>query len=212
MSAAVRTPFELGLENELNIEAQRFRNGWLFKWHGMTYEGGVTDVEDFRGGRIRYGGIKYTHQPQQVFWQAFGRYLMQTVHDTFRKWESATREYPVEVRLNSINGVELALRRFVVTLTGAAMETDRRLRGEGFPRNVEPFDAAGYSSQAGATITQLATAHRAILEDIARRSVTAKTSRRERVENWLTSHKGILSAIGITIAVLTLLLRLFGVI
>jgi hypothetical protein len=41
------TPFELYLEGELNIEWQRFANEWLFKWHGMTYEGGVTDVDDF---------------------------------------------------------------------------------------------------------------------------------------------------------------------
>jgi hypothetical protein len=64
------TPFELPLENDLKVESRRFANGWLFKWHGMSYEGGVTNVEDFRGGRIQYGGIRFGHQQQQVFWQA----------------------------------------------------------------------------------------------------------------------------------------------
>jgi hypothetical protein len=64
------TPFELSLENDLNVEWQRFANDWLFKWHGMTYEGGKTDVDDFRGGRIRYAGIAFGHQQQQIFWQA----------------------------------------------------------------------------------------------------------------------------------------------
>jgi hypothetical protein len=58
------TPFELSVEHDLNIEQQKFANDWLFKWHGMTYEGGSTDVDDFRGGRIRYRGIKFGQQQQ----------------------------------------------------------------------------------------------------------------------------------------------------
>jgi hypothetical protein len=56
------TPFELALESELNTEWQRFMNDWLFKWHGMTYERGVTDVDDFRGGRIHYSGVRFDYQ------------------------------------------------------------------------------------------------------------------------------------------------------
>ena len=50
------TPFELSLESELNIELQKFANDWFFKWHGMTYAGGVTDVGRFprRANRLRW--------------------------------------------------------------------------------------------------------------------------------------------------------------
>lgn len=35
----LETPFEISLQSELYIEGQRFANQWLFKWHGMSYEG-----------------------------------------------------------------------------------------------------------------------------------------------------------------------------
>jgi hypothetical protein len=99
------TPFELSLENDLHVEWQRFANDWLFKWHGMTYEGGVTDVDDFRGGRIHYGGIKFEYQQQQIFWQAIDRYLLQKIHEIFKQWDAATGTYPSKIRLMSIDGV-----------------------------------------------------------------------------------------------------------
>ena len=79
------TPFELALKNELDVEWQRFVNQWLFKLHGMTYQGGVTDVDDFRGGRIHYSGIKFETQQQQVYWQAVSRYLTQKVNEIFKR-------------------------------------------------------------------------------------------------------------------------------
>jgi hypothetical protein len=85
------TPFELTLENDLGVEVERFNNGWLFKWHGMTYEGGRTDVDDFRGGRICYAGIKFGQQQQQIFWQAIDRFLDQKVHETFKRWDMENR-------------------------------------------------------------------------------------------------------------------------
>jgi hypothetical protein len=100
------TPFELSLENDLHIEWQRFANDWLFKWHGMTYDGGVTDVDDFRGGRIHYRGIKFGHQQQQVFWEAVERYLIHKVHEIFKRWETETAVYPAEIRLPSIDRME----------------------------------------------------------------------------------------------------------
>jgi hypothetical protein len=107
------TPFELSLENDLHIEWQRFANDWLFRWHGMTYEGGVTDADDFRGGRIHYGGITFGGQQQQVFWQTVERYLMLKVREIFRRWDAETAAYESGIRLASIEGVERNLRQFV---------------------------------------------------------------------------------------------------
>src|SRR6266481_6036099 len=78
--AGTMTPVELSIDAELNVEIQRFNNDWLFRWHGMTYEGGKTDVEDFRGGRIHFAGIKFGHQQQAIYWQAIDRYLRQKTH------------------------------------------------------------------------------------------------------------------------------------
>lgn len=161
------TPFELSLERELNVERQRFDNQWLFKWHGMTYSGGVTDVEDFRGGRIHYGGITFGHQQQQVFWQAIERYLLLQVHEAFKKWDTETKGYSPEARLRSIDGVSQKIRTFVRQINVRAVETDRRLRGAGYPGSVQPFNSAGQMSRAEAEILRLVEAHKQlIVEDI----------------------------------------------
>lgn len=157
------TPFELSLERELNVERQRFDNQWLFKWHGMTYAGGVTDVEDFRGGRIHYGGIKFGHQQQQVFWQALERYLLSQVHDVFKRWDTETKSYSLETRLRSIDGVSGRVRTFVREINVRAVETDRRLRGQGYPGSVKPFDSVVQMSRAEAEILRVAEAYRQLL-------------------------------------------------
>ena len=197
------TPFELSLENDLNVESQRFGNQWLFKWHGMTYEGGVTDVDDFRGGRIHYGGIKFGHQQQQIFWQAIDRYLMQTVHGIFKRWDTETAGYSARIRLTSIDGVERPLRQFVHRIIQHGLKTDRALRGMGYPENVTHFDSSGNMSRAEAEIARLALAHRVLLEEkIKSGTAIPVLSRKQRFETFLSNHKGILSLIGILVAII----------
>jgi hypothetical protein len=160
---ASMTPFELSLEMELNVEQQRFENQWLFKWYGMTYAGGATDVEDFRGGRIHYGGIKFGHQQQQIFWQALERYLLQEVHGVFKKWAVETKGYSPDTRLRSIDGVSQKIRIFVQQVNVRAVETDRRLRGKGYPSSFQPSDSTAQMSRAEAEILRVAEAHRQLL-------------------------------------------------
>jgi hypothetical protein len=194
------TPFELGLASDLGSESQRFANDWLFKWHGMTYEGGLTDVDDFCGGRIRYRGLKFGHQQQQVFWQAIDRYLNLKVHETFKRWEAATEAYPNVMRLRSIDGVERNLREFIQTITQHSLRTDHALRGA---ENVTYF---GNGPRAGAELLRLAQAHRALLDEKIRTEtpVAAQLSRKQKVENFLSNHKGIMGGIGLLIGALGL--------
>jgi hypothetical protein len=162
----IMTPFELTLVNDLNVEVQRFNNGWLFKWYGMTYEGGRTDVDDFRGGRISYAGIKFGSQQQRMFWGAIDRYLGQKVHAVFKQWDGETRVYSNEARRKSIDGVERTLQRFVGRIVADAKETDRRLRGKGFPQNVPVVDDAVARVYAQAEISNLAASHRMLLDQL----------------------------------------------
>lgn len=160
----VMTPFDLTLENELNVEVQRFNNGWLFKWYGMTYAGGQTDVDDFRGGRIQYAGIKFDHQQREIFWDAIDRYLDQKVHETFKQWDAETPGYSIEVRRKSIDSVERTLRRFVSRIVAHGKETDQRLRGNGHPERVSPADDIVAHVYTEAEISNLAVSHRMLLD------------------------------------------------
>ena len=98
------TPVELSIDAELNVEIRRFHNDWLFKWYGMTYEGGLTDVEDFQDGRIRLGGVTFGAQQQAIYWQAIDLYMRQKVHAVFKEWDVGTQSYPTATRRSSIDG------------------------------------------------------------------------------------------------------------
>jgi hypothetical protein len=191
------TPFELSLENDLNVEWQRFANDWLFKWHGMTYEGGKTDVDDFRGGRIRYAGIAFGHQQQQIFWQAIDRYLLQKVHEIFKRWDAETATYPTAIRLRSLEGTDRHLRSFVHRIIRHGLDTDRRLRGMGYPENVRHYDATGNASRAEAETVRLAHAHRALLEAQTKKEARPPLFSLKKLEVFYANNKGLIWAVGV---------------
>src|ERR1700730_17946344 len=150
------TPFELALESDLRTEERRFANEWLFRWHGLTYQGGMVDVDRFDGGRICMGGgVKFGDQQQRIFWGAIGAYLDQKIHEFFKRWESESRSYPPRVRMTSIDGVEHHLKRFAAQTIANATETDRSLRGAGYPQTLAPFGANGIQARADYEIIRL---------------------------------------------------------
>jgi hypothetical protein len=157
------TPFELALRNELHVEWQRFSNDWLFPWHNINIEGRVVEVEDFRGGRFHTGGIVFQGQIQTMFWQSIGRYLSAKIHNIFQNWDEKTRTYPTALRKSSLTGTEQLLRQFVSSIISLATDTDRALRGQGYPDRIDPFNSTGYHSDANAEIHRLVEAHMALL-------------------------------------------------
>jgi hypothetical protein len=206
------TPFELSLQNDLNIEWQRFANDWLFKWYGMTYEGGVTDVDDFRGGRIHFGGIKYGGQQQQIFWQALDRYLISKVHEIFKRWDTETAEYSVTTRLLSIDGVERHLRQFVHRIIEHARDTDQRLRGRGYPRDVVPYDATKHMNSAQAEIGRIAQAHKKLLQAALEKERKYKEPIQlwKQLENFYANNKGLIWLGGLIVAAILWTLHHFS--
>ena len=207
----IMTPFELTLENELGVEAERFNNDWLFKWYGMTYEGGQTTVDDFRGGRIQYSGIKFGFQQREVFWSAIDRYLDRKVHDTFKQWDVETRQLPSEVRIKSIDGVERTLRRFVARIVALSKETDRRLRGEGNERQASTDDSIA-NVYTMAEISNLATSHRMLLQHaIEKTGPPAKPNvpTWKWLETFYAENKGLIWLLGILVTGATFLVGYF---
>jgi hypothetical protein len=199
------TPVELSIDAELIVEARHFANDWLFKWHGMTYDGGKTDVEDFRGGRIHFAGVKFGHQQQAIFWQAIDRYLRQKTYAIFRQWEAETQSYPLVTRRSSIDGVERALGRFVAQILSRALDTDKRLRGSGYPESVTPYvPTPGKGGGVGGEVARLAEAHRSLI-DQAMAGQTPKlvtpVSYWKWIESFYSNNKGLIWFVGILLAI-----------
>jgi hypothetical protein len=157
------TPFELSLQHDLDVERQRFDSDWLFKWYGMTYAGGKTDVEDFKGGRISYGGILFEGSPPLVFWSAVERYLVQQVHKAFQRWEKETVTYAEPVRRASLERTAGLVRAFVATVVQKAIKTDQALRGRGTPKTDLPHGSSGAQTGANAAVHKLTKAHMELL-------------------------------------------------
>jgi len=157
------TPFELKLATDLDIEFQRFANKWLFPWHQINIPNRSMDVEDFKGGRIRFGGILFDDQPQQIYWLAVGRYLSLKAHEIMQSWDVETRGYPVRQRASSLDRAEGLLSSFAGQIVGKALDTDRALRGRGYPKKDTPHWAGRTDVGAKAEIMLLAQAHRDLL-------------------------------------------------
>lgn len=161
------TPFELFLKSELDNERLRFGSEWVFKWHQINIEGRSTDVDDFKGGRIRLGGVKFDGQPQAIYWNTLRRYLQQKIHSTFRQWDEKCREYSATQRISSLDGTAGLLESFVGQLVEKAADTDRRLRGRGYPQNVAAYNPSKTITSARVEIIRLQSAFRAQLIEAA---------------------------------------------
>jgi hypothetical protein len=126
------TPFGHGLSTSLENERLRMVNEWFFPWHSLGY-GGRVEVDDFNGRRIRIGGVKFSGSAELVYWSAVQRYIANKVNDTF---ESAVAEIRATSPSNAQSIVEdtsRLLTPFCQRIVGEAIETDRRLKGAGFP-------------------------------------------------------------------------------
>jgi hypothetical protein len=172
------TPFDLALQNDLSIECQRFANKWLFPWHGMTYEGGSTDVDDFRGGRIRYSGVQFDYQRQQIFRQAVERYLVQKIHSTYQQWDEKTRDYPSVARKASLEMTGQSLLTFVGCINGRSRKTYEVLLRWAYEGNQQVFQTIDCTPRAQAEINRMAEAHGALLmtEHVAQSNAGSGTS------------------------------------
>lgn len=205
------TPYELNLDHELNRATLDFRNQWLFKWHNINIERHLVDVDRFDGGRIQIGGVRFEGQPQQIYWQAINRYISQKVHGSFNEWDNATRSYPAIQRKNSLDGAENRLKTFAANIIRHSVETDRRLRGKGFPERIISFDASKFQTQAESEISRLAEAHRKLVDEQRppERKIGIVKKAQKTVEDFYANNKGLIWLTGIVVSSATAAWHLF---
>jgi hypothetical protein len=200
------TPFEIALEAELNTEVRRFHDQWLFRWYDMTYEGGLTEVEDFKGGVIRYGGVTFGYQQQGVYWQAIDLYLRQKVHAVFKQWDIETRSYALATRRASVDGAARILGLFVADVLVRSLETDKRLRGDGMPYVPPAGHAQGGS---GADMVRLLEAHRALVDQEIEEQKRKASGLWKWIETFYAENKGLIWFGGALIAVVSAAVHFF---
>jgi hypothetical protein len=166
------TPFAPHLANTLDVEKQRFANKWLFPWHNINIPGRTVEVEDFRGGRFSVGGIQFQGQIQTLYWQAIAQYLSTKAHESFQRLKDDVQTYPEEKRRASIEETGILLMQFAAGILALATDTDRRVRGRGFPEKVPNYDVSPLRSRINSDISRLRDSYNGLLSPSA-----AKTAR-----------------------------------
>ena len=131
------TPIAGRLAISLEAETRRTYDQWFFKWHSIG-EQRTTEIDNFRGGYIRYGGIKFSGTARLVYWDTISFYLRKKISDLFDEVEVAIKDYPIELRPAAIAECQTLIVAFTATIKNAAMEKDRILRGDGI--NFPPRD------------------------------------------------------------------------
>jgi hypothetical protein len=131
------TPVAGRLAISLEAETRRMHNEWFFKWHFIG-EQRVTEIDNFRGGYIRYGGIKFSGTARLVYWDTIAFYLRKKISDLFDQVEEAIKDYPIELRPAGIAECQSLISGFTTMIKNAAIEKDQILRGDGI--NFPPRD------------------------------------------------------------------------
>ena len=74
--------------------------------------------------------------------------------------EDAGKEYGPEVARQGVDEAAALLKQFVAKVYRRMVDVDRRLRGQGYPQNVEPYDASAKVADMGRHIDERAQAIR----------------------------------------------------
>ena len=105
------------------------------------------------------------------------------------------------------DALEGLLNGYIARIVQKATETDRVLRGRGDPKSVQPYNGTGYHAQANAEVSRLKQAHVTLLPKEAVK--TEDVSRLKRVEEHLTKWRGVYGGIGLLLAMVGLIAKLF---
>jgi hypothetical protein len=126
------TSFGRRLAAEFEQEFSRLVNEWCLKWHELA-RGEPIDLDDFRGGRIRLGGMRFDASAELTYWNALQRYARGKIDETFGETEK-------EICLRAGIGLEavaedaaIQLRSFLERLHRHAVFTEYRLQARGYP-------------------------------------------------------------------------------
>lgn len=117
------------------IELERAISTRLEAWRMFPAQNQL-EITNFYGKPISYRGIRYEGSPEEVFWAGFFEPFMTDAAKTIFQWVidhcSSQNLDPAEYLAEARD----LLRVFVVKTYQAMAETDRVLRGRGFPESV----------------------------------------------------------------------------
>jgi hypothetical protein len=126
------SPFSRRLDEEFDREFSRLANDWYLKWHELA-RGEPIELDDFRGGRIRLGGMRYDAIAELAYWSAKERYAQRKIEEIFDHAEEEIHARAGLGREKIAEDTAIRLRAFLERLHRHAVFTEFRLQGRGYP-------------------------------------------------------------------------------
>lgn len=195
----IKTLFGHRLLTELGNEFRQMDSEWFFRWHALSY-GEKVDVDRFDGQRIRVGGLRFEAGTsiELVYWEAVARYVSNKINDVFERAEQEIRVSPPSSAADLAEDAANALRPFFGRILNHAVDTDRRLKGRGYPDQ-------NYTAPNSSKVSFVAEIERRknSLTEFYKPPV-APTSRSERFEKFIEKNKGKLQLFGAFAAICTI--------
>ncbi len=124
------------INKSIDIEWEKLRRNQIIPWSFLT-AGKIFHCNDFYGNEINYQGVTFEGSPREVFW---GRYIEPFLEDiSYRAIDQTIQlcnekgESLREPLLETAKLLKIMLRKTYNLMA----DVDQRLRGGGYPQNVE---------------------------------------------------------------------------
>ncbi len=113
------------------------------------------EITDCRGKRIGVGlGFEFEGSLRKLFWQFIKPCIDDTVQSVCDVIELSLSDYSIELRVDSLDCVELELKKFAANIYNRMVKLDQRMRGKGYPDSVAPYDPSHEIDAANALIAK----------------------------------------------------------
>jgi len=126
------TRFGKRLAEEFEDEFSRLANEWYLKWHALA-RGEAIDLDDFRGGRVRLGGMRFDASAELAYWSAAARYARGKIEEVFGRAEDHVRARAGVGAAAIAEDAAARLRSFLERVHRHAVFTEYRLKARGYP-------------------------------------------------------------------------------
>lgn len=142
MDKPIVTPVAEKLRHEIDERFTQINRDKLTRWlMARASNNANMEILDCRGRPISPGiGLVFQGQLREIFWDFVKPCIEDAVHDAYNQLEKAFQRYSPEQIRGTLVYVEVLLQGFASRIYGRMVDLDRRMRGNGYPESVEPYD------------------------------------------------------------------------
>lgn len=186
------------IKERLDLEFEPLERDKVTPWAFFLTAKGVR-LADFFGKEINYTGVEFEGSPREIFWNGFIQpFLKDIVSRNFAETKHFCQENGIDWKL-PLEETAFLLKKGINKLYYRMSVIDQRLRGKGHPDAVAP-----YNPQKEVAFSE------AFVDERMSAEVELQPQKKNRLEKFYEEHKFWCWFIGIIVAIMGTLIRIFG--